>query len=424
MRRAARIAARQTRIAPRHRRLSVLDDAKGITAVGAVVNVGLGCCKVGAGSTLGSPALIADGAHSLSDVLTDVVAYWSYAAARLPPDADHPFGHGKFEAGGSAVVGGCLVAAGAGAAHHAAGSVFEPAEALELYAVAACGSVALVSIVAKEWLFRRTRAVGEALRSDVLVANAFHHRSDAWSSVAALAGIAGGHGLGVAIADPVAGVLVGGAVAYQGAKIARDAARELLDETLDGQRVARLERAVAAAVPRCDFSLRARKAGPGVLVDLRLGVEKGLSASAAHQIGEHAKVALGREARAMGLGLADVAVHLDPGDRQESGATDELGALPDELEKRIRAVALGCDRVRAVSHVVLSYEGDAIAAKVDVVLPDALTIGEAHAVAYGVRRALLRRVPALTGVDIDCELDEARPPPRTRRRRRYARRPW
>ncbi|KAH8095662.1 cation transmembrane transporter [Aureococcus anophagefferens] len=401
MRRAARIAARQRRITPRHRRLSVLDDAKGITAVGAVVNVGLGCCKVGAGSTLGSPALIADGAHSLSDVLTDVVAYWSYAAARLPPDADHPFGHGKFEAGGSAVVGGCLVAAGAGAAHHAAGSAFEPAEALELYAVATCGSVATVSIVAKEWLFRRTRAVGEALRSDVLVANAFHHRSDAWSSVAALAGIAGGHGLGVTIADPVAGVLVGGAVAYQGAKIARDAARELLDETLDGQR-----------------------AGPGVLVDLRLGVEKGLSASAAHQIGEHAKVALGREARAMGLGLADVAVHLDPGDRQESGATDDLGALPDELERRIRAVALGCDRVRAVSHVVLSYEGDAIAAKVDVVLPDALTIGEAHAVAYGVRRALLRRVPEITGVDIDCELDEARPPPPTRRRRRYARRPW
>ncbi|KAK7233902.1 cation transmembrane transporter [Aureococcus anophagefferens] len=236
----------------------------GITAVGAVVNVGLGCCKVGAGSTLGSPALIADGAHSLSDVLTDVVAYWSYAAARLPPDADHPFGHGKFEAGGSAVAGGSL-AAGAGArAHHAAGSVFEPAEALELYAVA--------------------------------------------TSVAALAGIAGGHGLGVAIADPVAGVVAGRRRRVPGAKIARDArARELLDETLDGQRVARLERAVAAAVPRCDFSLRARKAGPGVLVDLRLGVEKGLSASAAHQIGEHAKVALGREARAMGLGLADVA---------------------------------------------------------------------------------------------------------------------
>ncbi|KAH8068494.1 cation transmembrane transporter [Aureococcus anophagefferens] len=421
MRRAAhRRAAR--RITPRHRRLSVLDDAKGITAVGAVVNVGLGCCKVGAGSTLGSPALIADGAHSLSDVLTDVVAYWSYAAARLPPDADHPFGHGKFEAGGSAVVGGCLVAAGAGAAHHAAGSAFEPAEALELYAVATCGSVATVSIVAKEWLFRRTRAVGEALRSDVLVANAFHHRSDAWSSVAALAGIAGGHGLGVTIADPVAGVLVGGAV-VPGA-IARDAARANCSTrrwTANGSRGSS-----APSRPRCRAatSLRARKAGPGVLVDLRLGVEKGLSASAAHQIGEHAKVALGREARAMGLGLADVAVHLDPGDRQESGATDDLGALPDELERRIRAVALGCDRVRAVSHVVLSYEGDAIAAKVDVVLPDALTIGEAHAVAYGVRRALLRRVPEITGVDIDCELDEARPPPPTRRRRRYARRPW
>ncbi|KAH8054168.1 cation transmembrane transporter [Aureococcus anophagefferens] len=245
MRRAARIAARQRRITPRHRRLSVLDDAKGITAVGAVVNVGLGCCKVGAGSTLGSPALIADGAHSLSDVLTDVVAYWSYAAARLPPDADHPFATANSRPGGSA------------------------------------------------------------------------------SSAA-------------------------------GAKIARDAARELLDETLDGQRVARLERAVAAAVPL--LTSPARKAGPR-LVDLRLGVEKGLSASAAHQIGEHAKVALGREARAMGLGLADVAVHLDPGDRQESGATDDLGALPDELERRIRAVALGCDRVRAVSHVVLSYEG-------------------------------------------------------------------
>ena len=86
-----------------------------ISAVGILADVGFGCTKLGVGTACASPALVADGAHSLADVLVGAVSYGAYAAARAPPDEEHPYGHGKFEAGGSLVVGGALVATGAAA---------------------------------------------------------------------------------------------------------------------------------------------------------------------------------------------------------------------------------------------------------------------------------------------------------------------
>ena len=401
-----------------------LDEAGRITLVGACVNVGLGGCKVGVGSCLGSPALIADGAHSLSDVATDAVAYASYAAARAPPDEGHPFGHGKYEAGGSAVVGLALVAAGAGACHHSILTALEPApEVLQLPEVAACAGVAAASIVAKEWLYRATSHVGATTGSDVLKANAVHHRSDAWSSFAALGGILGAYGFGIAAIDPTAGAFVGAAVSYQGLAVVRRAGDELVDASLDSRKVRRLEAAVSrAAPPRARFALRARKSGPGLVCDLVLRVDRGLSASAAHQIGEHAKVALVREAAAMDLGVADVYVHLDPVDRQESDAVRELAEMPHALERRIRARAKRLPEVLDVTHVLLSYEGPRTTAKVDVLLPDDLTIRAAHGVAFDLRRNLLRTVPQLDDVDVDCELDEKQPPHRRRDASRFRRR--
>ena len=90
-------------------------DVQRISAVGILADVGFGCTKLGVGTACASPALVADGAHSLADVLVGAVSYGAYAAARAPPDEEHPYGHGKFEAGGSLVVGGALVATGAAA---------------------------------------------------------------------------------------------------------------------------------------------------------------------------------------------------------------------------------------------------------------------------------------------------------------------
>ncbi len=161
-----------------------------ITVVGGLVNVLLTFGKLAAGIYGRSAAMISDAAHSASDLASDVVTLVAMRAARLPADEDHPYGHGRFETVGALVVGGMLVAAGAGAASHALDAGVHAHGALGLKPGKIALVAALVSIVAKEGLFRATARVGKRLRSPVLEANAWHHRSDALSSVVALVGIA------------------------------------------------------------------------------------------------------------------------------------------------------------------------------------------------------------------------------------------
>ena len=161
-----------------------------ITVVGGLVNVLLTFGKLAAGIYGRSAAMISDAAHSASDLASDVVTLVAMRAARLPADEDHPYGHGRFETVGALVVGGMLVAAGAGAASHALEAGAHAHGALGLKPGKVALVAALVSIVAKEGLFRATARVGKRLRSPVLEANAWHHRSDALSSVVALVGIA------------------------------------------------------------------------------------------------------------------------------------------------------------------------------------------------------------------------------------------
>ena len=188
--------------------------------------------------------------------------------------------------------------------------------------------------------------------------------------------------------------------------ICRGAVDELLDATFDPDSVDKLQDAVSETLgPEYVVDrLRARKAGPGIVADLTLTVPAGLSASAAHQVGEHAAVSFRRAASDASIVVADVQVHLDPSDRQERDT--RLAALPSTLEKRVTARALRHPRVRGVAHCVLSYDGSKVMAKVDVVLPDRLTLRAAHKVAGALRRSILRGVPELHDVDVDCELDE------------------
>ena len=379
-----------------------------ISAVGILADVGFGCTKLGVGTACASPALVADGAHSLADVLVGAVSYGAYAAARAPPDDDHPYGHGKFEAGGSLVVGAALVATGAAAAANAATMATAAPDVMTLPAVTACAGVAALSIAGKEWLYRATLRAGERGRSDAIVANAHHHRSDAYASIATLGGIVGTYALGVPWLDPLAAAGVAAVVAHQGVHICRDAVDQLLDASFDPARLEQLRDAVSETLgPEYVVErLRARKAGPGIVADLVLTVPAGLSASAAHQVGEHGAVALRRAAQEAGVAVADVQVHLDPSDRQERDT--RLAALPSTLEKRVTARALRHPRVRGVAHCVVRYDNTKVLAKVDVILPDAMTLRAAHGVAGALRRSILRGVPELHEVDVDCELDERR----------------
>jgi len=204
-----------------------------VTFLGIVINVLLSAGKFAVGVSCHSSALIADAGHSLSDLFSDFVTLWAVQVARLPPDDDHPYGHGKLLGTGLSV----------GASSYVKFlRVINAQRSLGVAAAARLVEIptwpALVmagaSIFSKEWLYRITRRVGEELNSQVVIANAWHHRSDAYSSVLALVSI----GLAMAYpgflaADPAAGVLVAGMIAMTGAEIMGESVKQLTDAMTD-----------------------------------------------------------------------------------------------------------------------------------------------------------------------------------------------
>jgi len=254
-------------------------EANRITWIGAVVNVLLAGFKLLAGLLCGSAALVADAGHSLSDLISDLVTLATLRVSRLPPDADHPYGHGRFEALGALMIGFLLVATAWGFGQHAYADLAhqiatyhfmsEPVQAASSVGSAAHGHAhgsgsgllgelaaglkqswfsstssgapswlrsehgaallaAVASIGIKEWLYQITAAVGKKQNSQVLVANAWHHRSDALSSVVALVGIAGAC-LGFPMLDPLAGLGVAAMVATTGVHVGWDSIQQLTD---------------------------------------------------------------------------------------------------------------------------------------------------------------------------------------------------
>jgi hypothetical protein len=182
------------------------EEADRVTWMGVIINLVLSIGKLVVGVAQNSSVLIADAGHSLSDLISDFITLWSVNVARLPPDDDHPYGHYKFEAIGSLFLSLTLIMTGVSVGLHSqkqlmsilkSGSGFgrvAAAASSSTISVAAPGPLALavagISILSKEWLFRVTKVVGEKLNSPVVIANAWHHRSDAYSSILALLSIA------------------------------------------------------------------------------------------------------------------------------------------------------------------------------------------------------------------------------------------
>ena len=277
------------------------------TLVGLVVNVALVVAKLAAGWLGNSQAVVADGVHSLSDLVTDValllgLRYWS-----RPADEDHPHGHGRLENLVAAAVALALAVAGIQIGWNAAGSLLGPVpEAPTFLPLVA----ALLSIVSKEALFRWTRKVGERTGSRALVVNAWHHRSDAASSIPAALGV----GLGLAdhrlwLADPIAAIVVAGFVLWAAWRLLLPELKVLTDAAAPQAVVRELEaRARAVSGVRDVHSVRTRQVGTKFHVDLHVTVDPEMSVRQGHEVAETVSSAL-KEA---GLGVQDVVVHLEP----------------------------------------------------------------------------------------------------------------
>lgn len=206
-----------------------------VTVVGSVVNLLLLLFKFFAGATARSSAMLADAVHSLSDFVTDVVVLLFVRISAKPEDEDHDFGHGKYETLATAIIGLLLLVVGFGIFWNGATAVYAYAQGATLPQPGMLALwAALLSIVSKEALYWYTVVAGRRLRSPSVVANAWHHRSDAFSSVGTAAGIAGAILLGERwrVLDPLAAVVVSFFIMRVAVKLLRPCLDELLERSL------------------------------------------------------------------------------------------------------------------------------------------------------------------------------------------------
>ena len=278
-----------------------------VTLAGMAVNVGIAAAKAVAGWMCSSQALIADAVHSLSDLVTDAAVVLGVKFWVAPADDEHPYGHGKIEALVTLFIALALavVAYELGAA--AVRRLVDGTDAARPD-LAAC-AVAVASIVLKELLFRWTRRVARRVKSTALEANAWHHRSDALSSVPVAAAVAAAWLVpSLAWADSAGAILVAVFILRVSWQLSKPALQELVDADIDSKAAAVVS--VAAQVPgvRGVHKARARRYGGFFQVDLHVQVDPTLSVAEGHDIGHAVKEAV----CAAGLDVNDAVVHVEP----------------------------------------------------------------------------------------------------------------
>lgn len=275
------------------------------TLVSVAVNLILSATQIVVGALAHSSALIADGLHSLSDLIADFVVLLAGKHSHKAPDNDHHYGHHRYENAASLVLGLLLLGVGLGMLYSAAAKFHDPASIPTVHVVALW--VALLALVVKEALFRYMLAVAKRVRSSMLVANAWHARSDAASSLVVALGIIGNL-MGYPLLDPVAALLVGLLVARMGWRFGWDAMHDLMDRAADDEAVAAI-RQTLLATPGIHgvHDLRTRKMGDLIQVDVHLEVDGSISVEQAHAISEAARHhVLERHP------VLDVLIHIDP----------------------------------------------------------------------------------------------------------------
>jgi len=283
------------------------DEAVRITLIGVGTNIALTGLKFGMGLATGSTALIADGVHSLSDLATDLVVLGGLRLSRRPADRSHAYGHGKFETVATTLVALALFVAGGWIAGKAVAALIEGQISIPGPIVA---GVAALSVIGKEWLSRATRRVARRLGSTSLEANAWHQRSDAFSSVAVLVGGLAAT-LGFPQGDQAAAIVVALLIGWAAAGILRRALYELTEGALSQDEQGQVARAIATVDGvRSWHKLRTRHSGQGAFVDVHIQVDPRLSVEESHTIATRVEQAV----RGTLGGTASVVVHVEPVD--------------------------------------------------------------------------------------------------------------
>jgi cation diffusion facilitator family transporter len=248
---------------------------------------------------------LADGVHSLSDLVADFVVLFASHASKKDPDADHPYGHQRFETAASLLLGALLLAVGVGMLWAAIGKLQDPQGVPRVHAAALW--VAGASLVAKETLFRYMLGTAQRVKSSMLVANAWHARSDAASSLVVGLGILGNLS-GFPILDPIAALIVGFLIGKMGWSFAWAALHDLVDRAVDSDEVDAI-RLTLTQTPgvHAVHDLRTRKMGDMIVVDAHLEVDAAMTVEAGHDI-----AVLARQRVMQRHQVLDLMTHVDP----------------------------------------------------------------------------------------------------------------
>jgi cation diffusion facilitator family transporter len=277
------------------------------TLVSVWVNIALTLVQIAIGIVAHSQALVADAIHSLSDLVSDGVVLAAGKHSQKAPDADHQYGHLRFETAASLILGALLLAVGLGMLWTAFTRLENPSAIPKVHAIALL--VALLALCSKEWLFRYMLRVAKRVRSSMLVANAWHARSDAASSLVVAVGIIANLS-GFPLADPLAALIVGIMVGRMGWKFFFAAFNDLMDRAVDLETESRI-RSHILATPGVQgiHALKTRKMGDMIWVEVDLEMDARLTIAQGHAIAEAARAQVMQHEPVL-----DVMTHFDPVD--------------------------------------------------------------------------------------------------------------
>ncbi|HUV63073.1 MAG TPA: cation diffusion facilitator family transporter [Sedimentisphaerales bacterium] len=278
---------------------------KSVTYLGMVINLALSAIKIVIGVLAGSLALVADGIHSLSDLATDAAVLLGLHLGSKEPDQSHPYGHGRAETFSAGVIALVLIFVGGAMIYYATMAIARDEMTTPRFAVLVA---AIVSIASKEWLYRITLKIAVQSHSPALYANAWHHRSDAFSSVAVAVGfvsLAFGFGHG----DQVAAITVGLMIIWVGVSVISDALRELTEAAVDSDTIEHIKDIINSDPSiRQWHKLRTRMVGREVFLDLHILVDPDLNVTAAHEIAERLEKTVNEQIARP----TNITVHIEP----------------------------------------------------------------------------------------------------------------
>lgn len=370
--------------------------AQRATWVSVGVNVLLTVAQLAAGWLAHSQSLVAHGLHSFSDLLSDFLVLFANRQGNRPADDAHPYGHGRMETAATLLLGASLAGIGVGILWDA-GLRLQDVAHLSSIALPALW-VAILTVVAKEGLYRYLVGVARRLRSRLLAANAMHSRADAASALVVVAGV-GGALAGWPWLDLLAAAIMGFMVLHLGVKLGREALQELIDTGLTAEEVQSIRRSLTTTPGVVDLhELRTRRMAHRALVNAHVRVDPRISVSEGHRIAEQARVRVLRDH----LDVLDVLVHIDPED-DSTAAGRASATLPDRAELEVEIASILGSELRQCAPPTLHYLGNRVEADVYIGIDHVMDASSCAALEQRVGSAVDGH-PVFRSISIHCRI--------------------